>query len=176
MSDRPDECSQCRRPVTVVYKEIVADLISCVEMCADCPVLQTRLHGSTTLTSTNQLSGNEAGVCCGRCGTTLLAVRTGGVLGCPECYHVFEEVLVTEMISTGKVPNRVRKMQENSKKQSLHAGKAPDQTIEYSSANRIVNLNEALKEALKKENYEQAAWLRDQIKALTEKGDHEGLS
>jgi protein arginine kinase activator len=30
-------------------------------------------------------------------------------------------------------------------------------------------LNEALNETLKKEDYEQAAWLRDQIKAITEK-------
>lgn len=65
-------------------------------------------------------------------------------------------------------------MQGKSKKQYLHAGKSPDQTVEVSAASRIVSLNEALKEALKKENYEQAAWLRDQIKALTEKGGHEG--
>jgi protein arginine kinase activator len=35
-------------------------------------------------------------------------------------------------------------------------------------------LNEALNEALKRENYEQAAFLRDQIKALMEKTSDEG--
>ncbi len=33
---------------------------------------------------------------------------------------------------------------------------------------RILALNEALNEMLKSEKYEQAAWLRDQIKALTD--------
>jgi len=32
----------------------------------------------------------------------------------------------------------------------------------------MASLNEALNEALKRENYEQAAWLRDQIKNLKE--------
>lgn len=109
------------------------------------------------------------GVCCGRCGTTMLSVRTGNLLGCPECYSVFEEVLMQEL-SERKVPTRIKKMKENTKKPYLHAGKTPDQKADISSASRIVSLNEALKEALKKENYEQAAWLRDQIKALTEKG------
>ncbi len=174
MADRPEECSQCRKPIAAVYKEIVSDLVTCTEMCADCPVLQARLYGTVSIASGKQTPGAEAGVCCGRCGTTLLSVRTGGLVGCSECYTVFDEVLVHELVSQGKVPNRMRKMQENSKKQFLHAGKTPDKAVELSSTSRIVSLNEALKEALKKENYEQAAWLRDQIKALTEKGEHEG--
>jgi protein arginine kinase activator len=35
-------------------------------------------------------------------------------------------------------------------------------------SSRLLALNEALKETLSREDYEQAAWLRDQIKALTE--------
>jgi protein arginine kinase activator len=81
---------------------------------------------------------------------------------------VFEEVLVQELLREN-IPERVRKMQENTKKPYLHVGKTPVQEADISSASRIVNLNEALKEALNKENYEQAAWLRDQIKALTDK-------
>jgi protein arginine kinase activator len=136
-------------------------------MCADCPILQGRLYGISS-EAKGKVPNTEAGVCCGRCGTTLLAVRTGGLMGCSECYTVFEEAIASEMISTGKISNRMRNMQESSKKQTLHAGKTPDQKVDLTPANRIVSLNEALKEALKKENYEQAAWLRDQIKAITD--------
>ncbi len=177
MADRPEECTgQCRRPVAVIYKEIAHDLVVCTEMCSECPVLQAKLYGNTSVGSGKQIVGKEAGVCCGRCGTTLLSVRTGGIVGCPECYDVFNDILIQELIAERKIPNRMQKMKENSKKQVLHTGKAPDKTVELSSTSQIVSLNEALKEALKKENYEQAAWLRDQIKVLTEKGQHEGSS
>ena len=163
------ECSsQCQRPNCVIYKEIVGDLVTCVEMCSECPVLHEKLYGTISPGAGMQSTEAQMGVCCGRCGTTMLSVRTGNLLGCAECYSVFEETLMQELL-TAKVPKRMRKMKENTKKPHLHTGKTPDQAADLSSASRIVSLNEALKEALKKENYEQAAWLRDQIKALTEK-------
>jgi protein arginine kinase activator len=177
VAEKPDECAgQCRRPATVVYQEIIRDVITCTEMCSECPVLQARLYGTSSLASGKQIIEKEAGVCCGRCGTTLLSVRTGGLVGCSECYNVFNDTLIQELVSERKVPNRMQKMKENTKKQGFHTGKTPDKAVELTSMNQIVGLNEALKEALKKENYEQAAWLRDQIKVLTEKGRHEGAS
>ena len=38
---------------------------------------------------------------------------------------------------------------------------------------QLVALHQALHETLSREDYEQAAWLRDQIKALTEGKDHQ---
>ena len=177
VAERPDECAgQCRRPAVVVYQEVVRDTITCTEMCSECPVLQAKLYGSHALTFGKKVLEKEAGVCCGRCGTTLLSVRTGGLVGCSECYNVFNDTLIQELITERKVPNRMQKMKENTKKPIFHTGKTPDKTVERTPTNQIVGLNEALKEALKKENYEQAAWLRDQIKALTEKGQHEGAN
>ncbi|MBB64423.1 MAG: hypothetical protein CMO81_05110 [Waddliaceae bacterium] len=48
----------------------------------------------------------------------------------------------------------------------VHVGRAPGQSAEMSPTLRLVALNEALKETLSREDYEQAAWLRDQIKEL----------
>jgi len=55
----------------------------------------------------------------------------------------------------------------------LHLGKTPTKPVTIPTSSRLTALNEALNEALKKENYEQAAWIRDQIKALTEKGSND---
>ena len=52
--------------------------------------------------------------------------------------------------------------------QAIHIGKFPDQTVKLRLSSRLASLNKALNEALKRENYEQVAWLRDQIKALTD--------
>lgn len=60
------------------------------------------------------------------------------------------------------------------KTQPLHVGKTPNKPLTIPSSSRLKTLNEALNEALKKENYEQAAWIRDQIKDLTEKGPNDG--
>jgi protein arginine kinase activator len=174
MAERPIECSQCTRPIAVRYTEVTQEGSTQTENCNQCPILQMKIHGRAATGTTNGFSGTDVGVCCGRCGTTLLAVRTGSPLGCPECYVVFEDILVSEIITQGYISLRLRKMIEGNKKQTLHAGKTPEQIVDLASTSRIVSLHEALKEALKGENYEQAAWLRDQIKALTENPPHEG--
>ena len=55
--DRPLECSECKKPIAVRYTEIVGDTIIHTSMCADCPELQRRLHG----TSPKELVANQTG-------------------------------------------------------------------------------------------------------------------
>ena len=69
------------------------------------------------------------------------------------------------------LPARLEKGISRKKSQPLHIGKSPSIPVEMPASSRLTALNEALNEALKKENYEQAAWLRDQIKDLMEKTD-----
>ncbi|MCH9614698.1 MAG: hypothetical protein SP1CHLAM54_13350 [Chlamydiia bacterium] len=89
---------------------------------------------------------DSQGVCCGNCGTDLQAVKTNSPLGCFECYHVFEDIIRQELGGNHSHIGRSKAAPELS--------------------NRLTELNVELNEALKKENYEQAAWLRDQIKEL----------
>ena len=172
MAERPVECSHCKKPIKVTYKEIFADSIVCTEMCADCPVFQQKLHGEALSAKKNeaQVEG-EAGLYCGNCKTSLEAVKMGNPLGCSECYSVFSDLLVNELAAAEKLPLYLRKALAAKKTQAIHLGKTPNKPLMIPSSSRLTALNEALNEALKIENYEQAAWLRDQIKALTEKGD-----
>lgn len=164
MSERPVECSQCKRLIKVVYKEIVSGTVTKTEMCADCPVLQEKLHGEKHETGKK---GSE--VCCGVCGTSLEAVRMGQPVGCSECYVVFNDFLVGELVATDSVPLSLHKKLSSHRTQVIHIGKSPTKPVDITLSSRLASLNEALNDALKRENYEQAAWLRDQIKALTEK-------
>ncbi len=175
MADRPVECSQCKKPIKVTYKEIVDASMICTEMCADCPVLQQKLHGQTpAIASREGLTETEAGLCCGNCRTSLESVKMGNPLGCSECYSVFADVLVSELIAADRIPSRIKKEFPAKKTQPLHLGKSPNKPLTIPSSSRLTALNEALNEALKKENYEQAAWIRDQIKDLTQKGSDDG--
>jgi protein arginine kinase activator len=164
MPDRPVECSQCKKAVKVTYKEIVDDSIICTEMCADCPVLQEKLHGETF-----KAEEKKGELLCGVCGTSLESVKMGQPLGCTECYAVFGDILVSELISSDAIAPSLKKSLGAKRPQAIHIGKSPEKPVEITLSNRLASLNEALNDALKRENYEQAAWIRDQIKALTEK-------
>jgi protein arginine kinase activator len=165
MPDRPVECSQCKKSVKTLYKEIVDDSILCTEMCADCPVLQEKLHGDINKTLNRDKTSE---LCCGHCGTSLESVKMGQPLGCLECYAVFGDFLVGELLESDAIPPSLKKKLATQRMQAIHIGKSPDKPADITLSSRLTSLNEALNEALKRENYEQAAWLRDQIKALTE--------
>jgi len=173
MAERPIECSHCKKPIAVTYKEILDTSITCNEMCATCPILEQKLHGYSSKTAFHE-SHAETGMCCGNCRTTLESIKMGNPLGCSECYAIFADILVTELTSTGKIPLQLLKAAKNRKNQPLHLGKSPNKSARIPSSNRLVALNEALNDALKKENYEQAAWLRDQINALLGKNNSDG--
>jgi len=164
--DRPLECSECKKPIAIHYTEIVSSTMTHTSMCADCPVVQRRLYGDRFApTEGNQQSDGRAGLACGNCETTLEAVHMGSLLGCSVCYEIFEDALISELGAMEKIPPRMLTMR---KSQPLHLGRTQGETQEISAAMRLLALNEALTETLQREDYEQAAWLRDQIKALTD--------
>ena len=99
------------------------------------------------------------------CQTTLENVFMGYPLGCRECYSIFEHIILKELIKTGKVPKQLIP-KDTIKNVALHVGKSPYVAKDDLTIKKIGSLHEALNEALKKENYEQAAWLRDQINTL----------
>ena len=111
-----------------------------------------------------------AGLACGNCGTTLDALRVGNPVGCSICYKIFEDPLVQELVATKKIPTRLA---GSKKMQMLHIGRGLAGAQELSPSMRLLALNEELNETLKREDYEQAAWLRDQIKELTEAQEKE---
>lgn len=168
--DRPFECGECRKPIKVIYTEIVGNSMSSISMCADCPELQRRLQGTSYLTHAGVLGEPGASLACGNCGTTLASVRMGTPVGCNVCYEVFGDILISEIQAAKRTPI---KTPAGKKSTPLHIGRAPGETQEMSPSMRLLALNEALSETLKREDYEQAALLRDQIKALTEKHEQE---
>jgi protein arginine kinase activator len=164
--ERPLECTECKKPISVRYTEIVGDSIIDTSMCADCPELQRRLHGTSPRELIANQTGSPAGLECGNCGTTLEEVRRGHRLGCPDCYTVFEDVIFMELQTANRMPSRAL---AGKKSPPPHIGRSPGEKVTISPSSQLLALNEALTETLSREDYEQAAALRDQIKALTEK-------
>ena len=138
-------------------------------MCADCPHLEKRLYGKVRAEGVGEDKGGNA-LACGNCGTSLEAIRMGNLLGCGECYSVFADVLIEMLLKEDRIS---RHLTSNKKTQPLHIGRTPGEVTEISPTLRLIALNEALDETLIREDYEQAALLRDQIRALKEKAEHE---
>ncbi len=165
LPERPLECYECKKPVSVIYTEIIGKAITRTSMCADCPELQRRLRGAPSQAAEKLPGEMTTGLACGNCGTTLESLRVGIPVGCSVCYDVFDDVLLGEMLASEKIPQR---LSTTKKSIPIHIGRAPGESQEMNPTLRLLALNEALNETLKREDYEQAAWLRDQIKALTE--------
>lgn len=168
-AERPLECSECKRRIHVLYTEVVKGSITHTAMCQECPELQCRLYG-TSMKEGAAAKGVGLGLGCGTCGTTLSAVRTGHLLGCSECYSVFADIIRQDLLVSRHLPQRFETAKAGI---PLHIGRTPAVMQQANPTLKLLALNEALSETLKKEDYEQAAQLRDQIKKLTEQPDEQ---
>ncbi len=107
--------------------------------------------------------GDSAGKACPTCGFTQADFKKTGRLGCPECYDHFGDGLETLLKSMHKGPR--------------HTGKTPrEPRPPRPTAHQIQNLQKELEAAIAVENYEEAARLRDKIKALRAEAPATGSS
>lgn len=91
---------------------------------------------------------------CPHCGVTFDDFRTKGRFGCPRDYEVFEEALNPLL---DKIHGSHR-----------HTGRLPRgrRTVDTDLADRLLRLRRELQEAIRKEDYENAARIRDTIRGI----------
>ena len=90
---------------------------------------------------------------CPTCGMTLSEFAQSGMAGCPDCYTAFGRELE---------PTITRVQGKNS-----HTGRAPSGMKEnIEQRHRIDALEKERREAVKQENYERAAEIRDELRRL----------
>ncbi|MFN9992608.1 MAG: UvrB/UvrC motif-containing protein [Phycisphaerales bacterium] len=123
-------------------------------------------------------SGARVGACPG-CRTTFAEFKQHGLLGCPRCYEVFAAQL-EPMLSrahdggvrhTGKVPGRAARVVSTAEE-----GNTQEDIMQVLEARRrrLEALRQELEEAVRNEQYELAAKLRDEMRRLQESGPSTG--
>ncbi|HHV76297.1 MAG TPA: hypothetical protein GXX39_02860 [Syntrophothermus lipocalidus] len=97
---------------------------------------------------------------CPKCGMSFQQIGQIGRLGCSECYTTFEQ----------EIEPVLRRIHGNTK----HAGKVPRRAGgKFELKQMIEDLKKQLQAAIKREQYEKAAELRDKIKELEKKTGEE---
>ena len=92
---------------------------------------------------------------CPHCGIKFVEFRNTGRLGCPHDYQEFREELTPLL--------------ENIHGETRHVGKTPRRLPQNKQTqSELMQLRNRLKQAINKEDYEEAAKLRDKIRTLEE--------
>ncbi len=172
------DCELCgEEPATMHLLRVVDGTISHTHLCARCaegvaeqteglalvlavPSMLRGLHKATKdpdEAATAASSGREDRFC-GVCGTTLSDLRESGMVGCANCYQVFEEHLEATL-------RRDAEPME-------HLGKVPLRGPESDSLrHEIMRLERMLRELVEHERFEEAAGVRDRLAELGQRLD-----
>ena len=104
------------------------------------------------------ITGDTGSRSCPSCGTRFKRIRTTGQVGCAECFRVFH--------------SRIEHLLAHAGLSEAHVGRYPTRLASYK---RLLidreTLRHELNSAITREDYEQAADLRDRIKSLEEQQD-----
>lgn len=169
-------CQNCgKREATTHIKRVVNAETSESHLCAECASAlgYSDVFGGFGL-SFGELLGGFLGESspkhgqlsttqrCQKCGNSWHDIVRDGKLGCAECYSTFYDKLLP---SLQRIHGRIQ-----------HTGKisgsgevpetAPQKSEEELKAEKIEQLRKEMDEAVKEQNFEQAAKLRDEIRAL----------
>jgi protein arginine kinase activator len=160
-----EDCGKTEAPIS--YTEMVGSELRTWRLCEECARARGVGVGLTSFAGplVNILMGlledvqepseerREEDTACARCGLTYEEFRASGRLGCGDCYDAFGEELLPLL-------RRVHGSAE-------HVGRFPPAlTEELASRRELVRLKRELDSAIRHEDYESAAELRDGIREL----------
>tara|TARA_S200000501_G_C20688576_1_gene684055 strand:+ start:172 stop:693 length:522 start_codon:yes stop_codon:yes gene_type:complete len=160
-------CEFCKKEkATIHLTQVVNGEMKKLNLCQGCakshgidlnsPISITDiLMGMEKKNSRNKILNNELeyDLTCSRCNMSRAEFSKKARLGCPNCYLTFSAELKTITQAMHHSMN--------------HIGKIPNQQISQIKISQQINsLKKQIKTAIKKEDYEEAAEIRDKIKNL----------
>lgn len=161
------KCENCgKRDATVHLTEIKKGVKQEMHLCEPCASekgLPGKAHFSIsdllagiTTASQGKKAGKEKETQCPTCELTLSQFHSSGRFGCPDCYTTFRDDLLP----------LIEKIHDSSQ----HVGKVPARVSqEVSLQKELRHLQLELKRTIKREDYEKAAQIRDQIRTVEER-------
>ncbi|MDZ7814617.1 MAG: UvrB/UvrC motif-containing protein [Planctomycetota bacterium] len=163
------KCEKCDKRATVHIIDIRGEVMKDRHMCQKCArsegyimtsedvsfedVLNRLINDSSELVGVGERGSSESLKVCHECGTSLREVSRKGVVGCENDYDSFRKELSVIL--------------EKVHGSAVHVGKTPTKDDEMARKQQNIQaLEKQLEEAVKAENFELAAKLRDQLAEL----------
>ena len=168
-------CQNCnKRPATVHFTQVINDNKIEMYLCEQCAREKGQFSFETPMGINDFFSslmglgsfGNykrqvPSGDVCNKCGMSYEEFLKSGKFGCSNCYEIYG--------------NRLESILKRLHGNFTHQGKIPRKNFkEISNIKEIDRLKELLEKAIKEEEYEKAAEIRDRIKSLVsqQRGDN----
>jgi len=159
------KCQKCNNQATLHITEVLEqEQFEELHLCEQCAhkylyePQQKALAAKTSSSSEAVASAEEepfAARECPSCGLKFVEFRNSGRLGCPHDYEEFREELVPLL--------------ENIHGEIRHCGKSPHRSPKNQQIqSELIQLRNRLKQAVTREDYEEAARLRDRIRQIEE--------
>lgn len=150
-------CQTCHlNPATIHFTHITKGVKDETNLCEACAAAQGLAQEGLVSSALDIAKGvTSRTLKCPHCGITFDEFRAKGRFGCPRDYEVFREALEPLL----------RKMHLGA---ARHIGRLPlgQDEVETTVGDRLLQLRRELAQAVEGENYEDAARLRDEIKAI----------
>ena len=167
MSDKT-QCQVCaKNPAAVHYTEVADARVTKLFICKECALARGLLEETppdleelmSSISKPKAKAAAAVEVACSQCGLKFPQFQESGRLGCPGCYATFRELLEPLLRDVHKHVH--------------HGGRRPRAAPAGERRwQRLAELKSALDLAVRAEDYERAASLRDEIRQL--QGDGEG--
>lgn len=174
------QCEVCQQgPASVYVTDLEYDAetpagelgeIKTKSVCSSCAAHLGLPHATTPdqnkavlfklLQKTAQRSKKQTGLACEKCGLSLSDFRQAGRVGCAECYATFRQHLEPMLLGMHQA--------------TRHVGRGPGTSAAESDlTERITRLRERMDLAIREEDYEDAARLRDELTKLLDQDQAE---
>ena len=154
-------CDLCKQQEASVFIELNGNSVNKkLNICQDCASKLGVNNDTKSLASIfREIAGTADKIseadrkACPVCGTRFAAIKTHWQVGCPECYSIFKQEILSNLKKNGL--------------KGSYTGSMPKRLSTFRSVltDRIA-LQTKLEESLKREDYEKAAVYRDYLKAL----------
>jgi protein arginine kinase activator len=159
------KCQKCTKAATLHITEVISDEhfeeLHLCEECANKYLYEPQHKGALGKASEIEpgMESDEASALnakeCPLCGLKFVEFRNSGRLGCPHDYQEFRQELIPLL--------------ENIHGETKHCGKTPRRLPQNKQTqSELIQLRNRLKQAVTKEDYEEAARIRDRIRQLEE--------
>lgn len=161
-------CYVCHQPASVCYIEIDKNTRTQYFICSHCPY-PTPYYSKSKETFCVGSDKEPISLVCGYCrmGWRLQEIPS---MGCHLCYTNFRAQLITLLTQHHAVSPSFAVDKHQG---VFHVGRQPGDSVVINPLMKLIALNEALQDTLAREDYEQAAMIRDQIKHLKDQQTHD---